>query len=53
MTERHSGRHRAEDITNDLTVENLTRYRAYQMVILQTRYIGHLGVPGRHEAPAP
>lgn len=53
MTERYAGRHRAEDITDDLTVENLARYRAYQAVIQQTRYIGHLGVPGRHEAPAP
>ena len=52
MTERHSGRHRAEDITHDLTVENLALYRAYREMTRRTKYVGHLGVPGRHEAPA-
>lgn len=52
MSDPYSGRHRAEDITNDLTVENLARYRAYREVTQRTKYIGHLGVPGRHEATA-
>ncbi|MBU8830857.1 hypothetical protein [Mycolicibacterium goodii] len=42
------GRHRAEDITNDLTVENVDRYRAYCANVARTRYTGHLGTAGRH-----
>lgn len=44
-----AGRHRADTITLDLTVENLARWRAHDDLTLRTMYIGHLGVPGRHE----
>lgn len=47
----YHGRHRAEDITLDLTLDNLARYYAHQNVVARTRYTGHLGTPGRHEAP--
>ena len=47
----YTGRHRAEDITLDLTIENLARYHAYSANIMRTYYTGHLGVPGRHEKP--
>ena len=36
----------------NLTVENLARYRAYREATQRTKYTGHLGVPGQHEAPA-
>ncbi len=53
MPEPYEGRHRAESITDDLTVDNVARYRAYSNNIMRTRYTGHLGVPGRHEGVPP
>lgn len=44
------GRHRADTITNDLTVANLARYRAHVAITRRTMYTGHLGTPGRHDA---
>jgi len=51
VSEAHTyhGQHRAEDITLDLTVANLGRYYAHLANIARTTYVGHLGVPGRHE----
>lgn len=45
----YHGRHRVEDITLDITIENLARYRAYNANTLRTYYTGHLGTIGRHE----
>lgn len=49
----YHGRHRAEDITLDITIENLARFRAYKANTLRTHYTGHLGTAGRHCAPEP
>ena len=43
------GRHRADSITDDLTVENVARYHAHCDLVARTQYVSHLiGTVGRH-----
>ncbi len=47
--EHDKGRHRAEDIGPDITIETVARFRAYKANCKRTRHTGHLGTRPRHE----
>jgi len=47
----YDGRHRAEDISNDITVANVLRYRWHRTLAECVPHTGHLGTRARHAMP--
>src|SRR6185436_14687985 len=47
----YDGRHRAEDISNDITVANMLRYHWHRTLTECVPHTGHLGTRARHTMP--